>query len=44
MGAKVRFRIAQTFWDRFHEGSENEGLEMSDLVQLRADEPGLGPI
>lgn len=37
MGAKVRFRVAYTLWDKVYEGPEQGAPGMSDLVQLKAD-------
>jgi hypothetical protein len=39
----VRFKIYSTRWNEQYEGPESGRPRMADLVELRADEPGLGP-
>ena len=44
IGAPIRFRIGYTLWDETYEGPEERRPLMSDLIQLKADEAGLGPV
>lgn len=44
VGADVRFRVAYTLLEHQQEEQQSEGLQMCDLIYLKADEAGLGPV